>query len=94
MNKDEIVINTERIHQNSEATTTVSNISYEIENARARGLSDIRLKEQLNTLETEGHFPSNLDYKVSYTDEETGLSASVFVDKHTGKLLLEWLEKI
>ena len=87
-------MNLNDIKSNSENTSTVSSVSYEIERAKYIGLKNQDIRTQIMKLQSRKKFPSNLEYKTSHLDKTTGLSASVFVDKHTGKLLLEWLEKI
>ncbi|EUJ27522.1 hypothetical protein [Listeria grayi] len=48
------------IQSNTEATSTISAISYEVENALCQGLSMNKINEQLQEFQDKGKFPKNL----------------------------------
>ncbi|MFV8748536.1 hypothetical protein ACNNMT_10870 [Staphylococcus epidermidis] len=74
------------ITSNSEETSSVSKISYEIENANNNGLEKWKIKKQIRGLKNDNNFPKNLDYVDSYTDPKTGTTTTAFLNKDTGKL--------
>ena len=66
---------------NTEKTSAISKISYEIENANKKSLKKTEIKKQVNRLERDDHFPKNLEYVDSYTDKNSGTTTTVFKDK-------------
>lgn len=86
MAKAEYEIDPGKITSNSEETSAISNISYEIENANDNNLDNEKIRGQITKLKKGGHFPKNLDYIESYTDPSTGTTATAFLNKDTGKV--------
>lgn len=86
MAKAEYEIDPGKITSNSEETSAISNISYEIENANDNNLDNEKIRGQITKLKKGGHFPKNLDYIDSYTDPSTGATATAFLNKDTGKV--------
>lgn len=70
----------------SEETSSISNISYEIENANNNGLPRNRIMAQTEKLKDDNKFPSNLKYVDSYTDPNTGTTSTAFLNQDTGKV--------
>ncbi|PZJ68287.1 hypothetical protein [Staphylococcus aureus] len=86
--KDKYKIDSGIIDNNTEETTAVSKISYEVENAYLHGVNNGRIKKQLDTLRSDGKFPSNLEYIDSHMDIKYGVTASAFLNKDTGKVMI------
>ncbi|MCQ1427723.1 hypothetical protein NNH80_05740 [Staphylococcus aureus] len=86
--KDKYKIDSGIIDNNTEETTAVSKISYEVENAYLHGVNNGRIKRQLDTLRSDGKFPSNLEYIDSHMDIKYGVTASAFLNKDTGKVMI------
>ncbi|MCG1981390.1 hypothetical protein K4U80_08995 [Staphylococcus epidermidis] len=61
MSSTEYKIKTENITSNSEETSTVSKVSYEIENANNNDLLRNRIIDQTEKLKDDNKFPSNLE---------------------------------
>ncbi|PTI04593.1 hypothetical protein BU096_11470, partial [Staphylococcus xylosus] len=79
-------IKTEGLTDYSEETSTISSISYEIENANTNGLDKNKIEMQIQKLKNGKEFPSNLEYVDSYTDPHTGTTSTAFLNKDTGKV--------
>ena len=77
MSQTEYQIKSGNIKGNSEETSTVSNISYEIENANNSGLKQNKIDKQIKSYK-KNKFPKNLSYLKSYTDPKTGTTTSAF----------------
>ncbi|EML3001899.1 hypothetical protein RVX60_000526 [Staphylococcus aureus] len=77
-----------QIKKDTEPTSAISFMAYEIENANNHNLSKMAIKEQLDRSAERGMFPSNLEYVDSYTDSLTGVTTSAFLNKDTGKVTL------
>lgn len=88
MSQTEYQINPGNITSNSEETSSVSKISYEIENANNNGLKKRKIDTQIEVFKEKGKFPKNLKYVDSYTDPKTGTTTSAFLNKDTGKVTL------
>ena len=88
MSQTEYQINPGNIASNSEETSAVSKISYEIENANNSGLKKEKFNDQIEKLQWRNKFPKNLSYLKSYTDPKTGTTTSTFLNKDTGKVTL------
>ncbi|MBE5675623.1 hypothetical protein HUZ99_04210 [Staphylococcus sp. SS87] len=86
--KDKYKIDSGIIDNNTEETTAVSKISYEVENAYLHGVDSRRIERQLDTLRSDGKFPSNLEYIDSHTDKKYGVTATAFLNKDTGKVVI------
>lgn len=86
--KDKYKIDSGIIDNNTEETKAVSKISYEVENAYLHGVNNGRIKRQLDTLRSDGKFPSNLEYIDSHMDIKYGVTASAFLNKDTGKVMI------
>ncbi|WP_437273864.1 hypothetical protein [Staphylococcus aureus] len=76
------------ITSNSEETSAISKISYEIENANNNGLTDRRINDQFQDLKKHDSFPKNLTYLKSFTDPNTGTTTTAFKNEDTGKVTL------
>ena len=70
----------------TESTTAISMMSYDIENANDNDLSKSDINDQLENLKETNKFPSNLEYVDSYTDPNTGTTSTAFLNKDTGKV--------
>ena len=55
----------------TESTTAISMMSYDIENANDNDLSKSDINDQLKNLKETNKFPSNLEYVDSYIDPNT-----------------------
>ncbi|EPI10834.1 hypothetical protein [Enterococcus faecalis] len=67
----------------TETTSAVATISYEIENAKYHGLTDKKINKQIEKLQESNKFPSNLEYVDSFYDSKTSLSGAAFKDVNT-----------
>ncbi len=76
------------INNKTETTSAVSKLSYEIENANLNGLPKNNLQMQFDRLKVTNEFPSNLEYIDSHTDKKHGVTASAFLNKDTGKVII------
>ncbi|WRN16125.1 hypothetical protein UM846_13625 [Staphylococcus aureus] len=76
------------INNKTETTSAVSKLSYEIENANLNGLPKTNLQLQFDRLKVTNEFPSNLEYIDSHTDKKYGVTASAFLNKDTGKVII------
>ncbi len=72
------------IKGNSETTSAVSTIAYEVENARYAGLKNSQIKTQVEKLQNDNKFPQNLEYVDSFFNKDTSLSGVAFRDRNTG----------
>lgn len=86
MAQSEYEIDPGKITSNTEETSAIANISYEIENANDNNLKYDKIKDQIYKLKRYNQFPKNLDYIDSYTDPSTGTTATAFLNKDTGKV--------
>ncbi|EPE2274622.1 hypothetical protein ACSG6T_002466 [Enterococcus faecalis] len=80
----EYTIQDKGLQRDTETTSAVATISYEIENAKYNGLKDSQIKAQLKKLQNKDKFPSNLEYVDSFYDSKTSLSGAAFKDVSTG----------
>ncbi|HCY9578796.1 TPA: hypothetical protein O2E02_001208 [Staphylococcus aureus] len=85
---DKYKINPGELNKSTEETTAVSKISYEIENANINDLSNRSITRQMNIIRKNSRFPSNLEYLDSHTDKKYGVTASAFLNKDTGKVVI------
>ncbi|CAC6092273.1 lipase family protein [Staphylococcus aureus] len=88
MSKQEYEIKPKNITKDSEETSTISLISYEIENANNNKLTKNKIDFQIKELQRRKKFPSNLEYIDSHTDKKHGVTASAFLNKDTGKVII------
>ncbi|MFK3494252.1 hypothetical protein LOQ69_10825 [Staphylococcus aureus] len=88
MSKQEYEIKSKNITKDSEETSTISLISYEIENANNNKLTKNKIDFQIKELQRRKKFPSNLEYIDSHTDKKHGVTASAFLNKDTGKVII------
>lgn len=88
MSKQEYEIKSKNITKDSEETSTISLISYEIENANNNKLTKNKIDFQIKELQRKKKFPSNLEYIDSHTDKKHGVTASAFLNKDTGKVII------
>ena len=84
MKQNEYQIKSKNITNYSEETSSISNISYEIENANDNHLNRDAIREQIKDYKIKGEFPSNLEYVDSYTDPNTGTTSTAFLNKDSG----------
>ena len=76
------------IQSNTEETSAVSTISYEVENALVDGLNTKEISKQIAKLQNKGKFPSNLQLVDAFYDSKTSLSGTAFLDQNTGKVVV------
>lgn len=88
MSKQKYKITAKKIRYNTEETSAVSLISCEIENANNKGLKKPEISEQIIDLKKDYKFPKNLEYVSSYTDPNTGTTASAYKNTDTGKVIV------
>ncbi|EJE12702.1 hypothetical protein HMPREF9980_09165 [Staphylococcus epidermidis NIHLM031] len=86
MNQKNYKISSQNIQAHSEETSSISAISYEIENANDNNLNRDAIREQIKDYKIKGEFPSNLEYVDSYTDPNTGTTSTAFLNQDTGKV--------
>ncbi|HDC9650196.1 TPA: hypothetical protein O9R07_002243 [Staphylococcus aureus] len=77
-----------KLNSETEATSAVSKLAYEVENANNNKISNRELKIKFEVLKKRGKFPSNLEYIDSHTDKKHGVTASAFLNKDTGKVII------
>lgn len=77
-----------KLNSETEATSAVSKLAYEVENANNNKISNRELKTKFEVLKKRGKFPSNLEYIDSHTDKKHGVTASAFLNKDTGKVII------
>ncbi|MDT4142763.1 hypothetical protein RPS23_04595 [Staphylococcus aureus] len=77
-----------KLNSETEATSAVSKLAYEVENANNNKISNRELKTKFAVLKKRGKFPSNLEYIDSHTDKKHGVTASAFLNKDTGKVII------
>lgn len=88
MSKPEYQLNPGKINANTEETSAISYFSYQIENANISGLDKVKIYQQIDILKDRNKFPSNLEYIDSHTDKKHGVTASAFLNKDTGKVII------
>ncbi|MDP4448634.1 hypothetical protein [Staphylococcus hyicus] len=88
MLKEEYRIKSNNIKSVTEETSAISLMSYEIENANYHGLNKEKINYQIERIKKNGKFPKNLEYVSSYTDPQSGTTASVFKNTDTGKVIV------
>lgn len=76
------------IKKDSEATSAVSTISYEVENALVNNIPLKEVQGQIDTLQEKGKFPSNLQLVDAFYDPKTSSSGVAFLDNNTGKVVV------
>lgn len=74
------------IQADTEATSAISTISYEVENGLYKGLSKKKIDRQLKAFQKNGKFPKNLQLVDAFYDKKTSLSGVAFKDTTTGKV--------
>ncbi|WP_274314510.1 hypothetical protein [Staphylococcus hyicus] len=88
MLKEEYRIKSNNIKSVTEETSAISLMSYEIENANYHGLNKEKINYQIERIKKNGKLPKNLEYVSSYTDPQSGTTASVFKNTDTGKVIV------
>lgn len=83
-NKDKI----KNLSNDSENTSTVSTIAYEVENALVNNVPLKEVQGQIDTLQEKGKFPSNLQLVDAFYDPKTSSSGVAFLDNNTGKVIV------
>lgn len=76
------------VKADTEMTSAISTISYEVENGLYNGLTKDQIKKQIKKLQNSGKFPSNLEYIDSFYDKNTSLSGVAFKDTTTGRVTI------
>ncbi|MGK0555150.1 hypothetical protein [Macrococcus capreoli] len=77
-----------KINLHSEKTSSISSLSYSIENVLYKGSDKYDISNEIEALKKEGKFPKNLTFIDAHLDEVNGISASAFWDKNTGKVIV------
>lgn len=77
-----------KINGNSEKTSTVSSVSYSIEDSVNQNISRKHIKQILNRKSEDNKFPKNLTFIDAHLDEATCMSACAFLDEETGKVIV------
>lgn len=72
----------------SESTSAVSTISYEVENALVNKVPINEIKEQIEDLKSRDEFPPNLELVDAFYDPKTSLSGTAFLDHNTGEVIV------
>ncbi|UXU57328.1 hypothetical protein MUA95_00450 [Staphylococcus agnetis] len=88
MSERKYEIEADEIKNHTEETSAISLISYEIENANYHNLTKDDISTKITDLKKAKHFPKNLEYVSSYTDPNTGTTASAFKNTDTGKVIV------
>ncbi|MGV2928502.1 hypothetical protein RW115_07840 [Macrococcus capreoli] len=78
----------DKINSESEETSVVSSVSYGIENELYSGITKKEINKNVLTYKKHGKFPKNLTFIDAHLDEVNGISASAFLDKNTGKVIV------
>lgn len=86
MKQNEYQIKSKNMTNYSEETSSISNISYEMENANNNDLPRNKIMTQTEKWKDDNKFPSNLEYVDSYTDPNRGTTSMAFLNKDTGKV--------
>ncbi|PHK50098.1 hypothetical protein [Staphylococcus edaphicus] len=86
MKQNEYQIKSKNLTNYSEETSSISNISYEIENANSNNLNSTKINRQISNLKRNNKFPTNLEYVDSYMDPNTGTTSTAFLNQDTGKV--------
>ncbi|MGK0577098.1 hypothetical protein [Macrococcus capreoli] len=73
---------------NSEKTSSISSLSYNIENALYNGYTNADIKNEFLEIKVNKKFPSNLEFIDVFLDKDNSMSASAFLDKNTGKVIV------
>lgn len=74
------------IQSSTETTSAIATISYEVENALYNGLEKDDIDVQIQDLQENNKFPSNLEFVDAKYDPQTSFSAVAFRDTNTGKV--------
>jgi hypothetical protein len=72
----------------SEPTSAVSAISYEVENALANKDDKGDIKQQIVDLQDTNKFPSNLEFVDAFYDSDTSTSGVAFLDHNSGQVVV------
>lgn len=78
----------DKINSDSEVTSTISSLSYEIENELYNGTKIKKINKSINVLREKGKFPKNLTFIDAHLDEVNGICASAFLDENTNKVII------
>jgi hypothetical protein len=76
------------LKKDSEATSAVSTITYEVENAHVKDLKKEDINKQIIKLQEKNKFPKNLQYVDSFYDPKTSSSGTAFLDLNTGNVVV------
>lgn len=76
------------IKGDTEPTSAISTISYEIENAKYHDLSSDKINQQIKKLQRKGKFPPTLSYIDAFYDSSTSLSGVAFMETTTGRVTI------
>lgn len=87
----EYIFNEKRIKEltaETEMTSAIATIAYEIENAKYHGVKNKKIIEQLKTLKEQGKFPPQLEFVDVLYDSKTSLCVTAFKNTTTGNITL------
>lgn len=73
---------------NTEETSAISVISYEVENALINKVPIRDIREKISDLQTSNQFPPNLQLIDAFYDPKTSLSGTAFLDRNTGEVIV------
>lgn len=76
------------IQANTEHTSAIATISYEVENGLFNGLDINQINRQIIKFQQEGKFPSKLQIVDAFYDPKTSLSGVAFKDTTTGRVTI------
>ncbi|MCY1615604.1 hypothetical protein NW130_05690 [Staphylococcus pettenkoferi] len=88
MVKSSEFIKGKNLKPDSETTSSVASLSYEIEDFWNSEGKVSSVSDRIDYLKEQDKFPSNLEYKDSFEDKEHGVGVVVFKDKNTGKSII------
>ncbi|UBH10349.1 hypothetical protein [Macrococcus armenti] len=76
------------INNNSETTSTISSVSYDIENYIYKNSTINEIKDAIDMSKSDNKFPKNLTFIDAHLDEVNGICASAFLDENTNKVII------
>ncbi|UTH01860.1 hypothetical protein KFV05_09065 [Macrococcoides canis] len=76
------------INNKSEVTSSISTISYSIENALYENVENKTIYENILEGRRRNNFPKNLTFIDAHLDEAIGMSACAFLGEETGKVIV------
>lgn len=76
------------MQSNTEETSAVSAISYEVENALVNKDDKWDINQQIVDLQDTNKFPSNLEFVDAFYDSNTSTNGVAFLDHNTGQVVV------